>query len=357
MRFFKLITSLMLITCLVFISFSCTKGKESAQQNPPANTPSVSKDTAAVVNGTPIPISELRMSVSNLVRKNGMDEDKVDVFMAKVGPQILQQLIDGELLYQAARDGGFLASDEDVNSTYEQLSSRYDNLAKFQADMKTRGFTEASLKAYIRKQLSIQKYVEQTIVPKAVVPEETLRKAYDQNPQNFIQKEEVRASHILISSSASDPKEKRDEALAKAKKVAALAKAKGADFAELAKKYSDGPSGPSGGDLGFFSKGRMVKPFEDAAFSMKVNEVSDPILTQFGYHIIKVTDRHKSKTIPFEDVKDKIAKDLKNRMVNELVGKDLARLREKAQIQVLYEPPSPQEAPDDASPEQTGSPQ
>lgn len=358
MRFFKVTSALLLMmSFLVFTGFSCTKGKQSAPQASQTSTPSESTDAAAIVNGSSIPMSELRMVVSNLVKQNGMDVEKVDTLMAQFGSNVLKRLIDGELLFQAAQDGGFLASKEDVDSMYEKLASQYDDPAKFQSDMKTRGFTEASLKTYIQKQLSIQEYIEKTIVPKAIVPEETVRKAYDQNPQNFVQKEEVRASHILISSSASDPKEKRDAALKKAKKVAALAKAKGADFAELAKKYSDGPSGPSGGDLGFFSRGRMVKAFEDAAFSMKVNEVSDPILTQFGYHIIKVTDRHEGKTIPFEDVKAKLTKDLKSRMVNELVEKELAGLKEKAKIQILFKPPTPKEAPGEVAPGETGSPQ
>jgi len=88
----------------------------------------------------------------------------------------------------------------------------------------------------------------------------------------------VRASHILVSS------------LEEAKSVQAELKA-GKDFAELARKYSSCPSGKEGGDLGFFSKGQMVKEFDDAAFALKPGEVSAPVKTQFGYHLIKVTGR------------------------------------------------------------------
>lgn len=356
MRGIKYATGFTLITVLLLTGYACSKAEKSAQQTQPATaTSEIAEGTAAIVNGAAIPQSELETAVRNIVKQSGMGDENMDAFMGQFGPRILEQLIDAELLYQAARDGGYLASQEDVDRIYGQIAGRYEDPAKFKSEMEARGFTEASLKKNLERQLSIQKYIDETIVPKADVPEETVKEAYDQNPQNFTREEEIRASHILISSSESDPKEKKEEALKKAREVAKLAKAKGADFAELAKTYSEGPSGPSGGDLGFFSRGRMVKPFEDAAFAMKVNEVSDPVLTQFGYHIIKVTGHHDSTTIPYEEVKEKLAQDLKNRMVNELIGKELTRLREKAQIQVLFEPtePAPQEAPDSSAQEQT----
>ena len=85
----------------------------------------------------------------------------------------------------------------------------------------------------------------------------------------------------------------------------------------------------------------MVPAFEKAAFSMKVNEVSDPILTQFGYHIIKVTDRKEGSTASFEEAKEKLGQDLKNRMINELIGEKLSQLREEATIEILFTPTPP----------------
>ncbi|MCA9629349.1 MAG: peptidyl-prolyl cis-trans isomerase [Myxococcales bacterium] len=102
----------------------------------------------------------------------------------------------------------------------------------------------------------------------------------------------VTASHILIGykgAQRAKSDRSKEEAKKLADKIAKEAKAKGADFAALAKKYSEGPSAPRGGDLGPFSRGRMVKPFSDAAFDLKVGDVSDPVETPFGYHIIKRT--------------------------------------------------------------------
>jgi peptidyl-prolyl cis-trans isomerase C len=328
---------------LILFTYACSQGQQPTES-------AATSDAAAMVNGRSIPMSELQTAVRNVVMQNGMDGEQLDAFMGQFGPRILDQLIDGELLFQAAEKSEFKAAEEDIDNAFAELSGRYEVAEEFQAEMESRGFTEASLKGNIAKQLTIQKFVEGTIVSKAVVPEETIREAYDQNPQNFSSQEEVKASHILINSAQGDPQEKKDEALKKAKELAAKAKADGADFAELARTYSEGPSAPSGGDLGFFSRGRMVKQFDEAAFSMKVNEVSDPVLTQFGYHIIKVTDRKEGSTTSFEEAKDQLTQDLKNRMINELIGEKLSQLREEATIELLFTPAPPAAPGPESSP-------
>jgi peptidyl-prolyl cis-trans isomerase C len=338
------ITTTLTAVLLILFTYACSQGQQSTEpkstEAASSNDPAVA-DAAAMINGKSIPMSELQIAVRNVVMQNGMDAGQLDQFMGQFGPRILDQLIDGELLFQAAERGGYIAAKEDLDTAFAELSGRYDVPEEFQTEMETRGFTESTLKANISKQISIQKYIEENIVPQAVISEDVVREAYDQNPQNFAREEEVKASHILINSAEGDPQEKKDEALKKALEIAAKAKADGADFAELARTNSEGPSAPSGGDLGFFTRNRMVKPFEEAAFSMKVNEVSDPVLTQFGYHIIKVTDRKKGSTVSFEEAKEKLGKDLKNRMINELIGQNLSQLREKADIEVLFNPAPP----------------
>ena len=123
-----------------------------------------------------------------------------------------------------------------------------------------------------------------------------IRKRIEQRRNEQLQQqgggETVTASHILIGykgAQRAKSERSKEEAKKLADKVAKEAKAKDADFAALAKKYSEGPSAPRGGDLGPFSRGRMVKPFSDAAFALKVGDVSDPVETPFGYHVIKRT--------------------------------------------------------------------
>jgi peptidyl-prolyl cis-trans isomerase C len=109
----------------------------------------------------------------------------------------------------------------------------------------------------------------------------------------------------------------------------------GADFAELAKKHSADGSAQQGGDLNFFTRGQMVPPFDQAAFSMKPGEISDIVTTQFGYHIIKVTDRRAASTVPFEQVSARIKEFLAEQQKQKKADDFIQSLKQKAKIEVL----------------------
>lgn len=137
--------------------------------------------------------------------------------------------------------------------------------------------------------------------------EQTLRRFYDQNRDNFKTPERVRARHILVKT---QDKPGQEEALKKkAEDLLKQVKA-GGDFAELAKKNSDDTvSAQKGGDLDWFSRGQMVKPFEDAAFTLQPKQISDIVKSDFGFHIIQTTEKEVARTKPFEEVKDLIQKE------------------------------------------------
>lgn len=134
---------------------------------------------------------------------------------------------------------------------------------------------------------------------------------YEYNIGSFMDPKQVKARHILfkLGEDASEDEEKKIRDKAKA----VLEEARqGKDFAALARKYSEGPTKAKGGDLGYFSAGKMVKPFEDAAFKLKKGEISDPVRTRFGYHLIKVEDIKEERTKPLEEVRQKIVETLTN---------------------------------------------
>ncbi|WP_319762900.1 SurA N-terminal domain-containing protein [Maridesulfovibrio sp.] len=156
---------------------------------------------------------------------------------------------------------------------------------------------------------SVIKYLsftpEALAINETVSPEE-IKAYYDANKNDFQQESEVNARHILIAVDK-DASEK-DVAAAEKKIKKILAKAKsGQDFAKLAKKYSEGPSSTKGGELGWFSRGSMVKPFEEAAFALKKGEISEPVRTRFGWHLIKVEDVHEAGQKELDQVKDDIS--------------------------------------------------
>jgi len=150
--------------------------------------------------------------------------------------------------------------------------------------------------------------------------DEEINRSYQANINRFRHQEEREVSHILIKS----PKDASPEEAAAKRKIIEdiLAQAKsGADFAELAKKYSEDSTAVRGGSLGFFSKGRMVKPFEDAAFALQEGAVSDVVQTQFGFHILKLNQIKASGTTPLEEVKDQIIAQLKSQKLKNIVFK------------------------------------
>lgn len=130
---------------------------------------------------------------------------------------------------------------------------------------------------------------------------------YLANPKQFVQPEQVRAQHVLIKTEGRS----KEEARTLANHVLALAKKGDQEFAKLAKEFTEDPSGKdNGGDLGFFGRGAMVKPFEEAAFGLNAaGEVVGPVETQFGFHVIRLLERKAEATIPFEQIKEKLVRD------------------------------------------------
>ncbi len=147
------------------------------------------------------------------------------------------------------------------------------------------------------------------------VDEQELKKQYEQSIQQQAGKEERRASHILIESPAAAPAAEREKAKAKAVELLAAAKKAPDTFADLARKNSqDAGSAPAGGDLDFFARGAMVKPFADAAFALKKGDISDVVETEFGYHIIRLTDIRLPKQKTYEEMKPALETEIKQQL-------------------------------------------
>lgn len=151
-----------------------------------------------------------------------------------------------------------------------------------------------------------------TVGEKITIDDDAAKKYYDEHLDEFTKKEMRQARHILFRADENSTTEVHEQQRQKALDILALAK-EGQDFAQLAKEYSEGPSKGQGGDIGQFSRGQMVTSFEDAAFSLKLDEISDVVKTPFGYHIIKVEKIVPQSTTPFAEAKNNIAESLQNR--------------------------------------------
>lgn len=182
---------------------------------------------------------------------------------------------------------------------------------------------------------------------KVTVIEDDIREYYESNPEKFKSPKTVEARHILIKLDPNAKAEDVESARQRIETVLEMAK-QGQDFAELAKKYSEGPTKTKGGDLGAFRKETMVKPFADKAFSMKAGEISEPVRTRFGWHIIKVEKINPEKTTSLSEAKGDILKNLKADISKNLAydeaeavfdesfeGRDLDAIAEERNLKIL----------------------
>ena len=251
--------------------------------------------------------------------------------VSELKKNILEKLINHELLLQESRKAGVKVEAPEVKAQIDQMKSQYATEAEFKRALTMMGFAAADLESQIREGLEIRRFVNDRIANTITIPEKEIKASYDSHPQIFKRPESVHAGHILIkvdpAANATQKAEARQEIAMIAKKIK-----KGEDFTALAKTYSQGPSSTNGGDLGYFSRGQMVKPFETAAFALKPGEVSGIVETRFGYHIIKVFDKKPQTTIPYEDAKDRIAQYLKTREIQQQVNQYVDALKKKAAI-------------------------
>lgn len=169
------------------------------------------------------------------------------------------------------------------------------------------------------KETLLKSYALGKLLENVEITDEDLKNYYDNHKDNFKNNASVEASHILVEdeSVAKEIKEKLNN---------------GADFKELAKEYSNCPSKENGGNLGVFTKGQMVKEFEDAAFNMGVGEISDPVKTQFGYHIIKVTNKNDESVRTFEEAKPDIERLVRREKEKDLYKHTVERLYKKYNV-------------------------
>ena len=291
----------------------------------------------AKVNGTPITSGQVELELRNIVAQyqNNVPPDQLQQLQPKLRTQALENLINTELLFREADRKGITPSSEAINTELDGIISRFPSPEAFQQQMTKVGISREQMVKDIEQQLKVTALVKEALVAvETTVTDEEVSQFYQGNPDSFQSPEQVRAQHILLKVNANDAPEIKSQ---KRLELAGLGGKiqNGADFSKIAGEHSECPSKEQGGDLGFFERGSMVKPFEEAAFTLKVGEVSDIVETQFGYHLIKITDRKEARTVPLEEAREAIENYLKNTKEQEAVSSYIGTLREKAEIEYV----------------------
>ncbi len=294
-----------------------------------------SETKAAVVNGEVITKGELNREVNRFVQRYASQGRQISPEQIKeVEKEILKNMVNRELLYKESMNQGIKIDKKTVDNKFNQLKAGFPSSADYEKMLKEMDVTEKEIKSSIEQNLAVQELIDKKIAPTVVVTDKETRAFYDAHPEYFKKGEQVKASHILVKSDPLGKEEDKVKARKKIREIQDKVK-KGEDFAELAKKYSEGPSGARGGDLGYFSRGDMVKPFEEAAFKLKAGEVSDIVVTKFGYHIIKVFDKKPASTITYKEAKPKITNFMKREKIRDEVNNHIEKLRKAAKIETF----------------------
>jgi len=251
---------------------------------------------------------------------NGVEISKDAVYealLAADGGQTLSSMIDEELVRQAAEEAGVEATDADVDALMDDIRGQFASEDEFLSTLAMYGMTEEGLEEQMRLEALLNKLLE----PQTDVTDEEVQAYYDENAASLEEPEQVKASHILVAT-----KEEAEQIRSEL--------AGGADFAMVAAEKSlDTGTFDSGGDLGFFAKGAMEEAFETAAFALEVGQLSEPVETSNGFHIIQVTEKKAAYMPTFEEKKEEIRETLVEREITELSTTWFEERRANADVQ------------------------
>lgn len=306
------------------------KGAESKAPEAPSYTGPIAR-----VNGVEVPRDDFERQMERTrSRFQRAGREIRPPLEQRLKENIIRKLIDDVLIAQKAKAEGVVVTPEELDEKFNEHKARFGNEKAFESFLERTGQSIDDVKGDLEKNLLREKLFAKLMGDEEPT-EEDAKKYFEENKTKYKQREQVRASHILLKVSKTDPPEVREQKKKKAEELLALAKKPGADFAALAKEHSEGPTASRGGDLGAFSRGRMVKPFEDAAFAAKPGEVIGPVETQFGFHIIKVFEKIPERQRTFDEVKDSILTSLKARAKSKATRDLLRKLKEEAKVEVL----------------------
>ncbi len=330
--------------CLCFVGAIAAAQEKTTpaikQTTPPAPAPPPAPNTGdpvvARVLGEPITEKEVLGVINQIASQQPISADQMQNRNTLFYKEALENLVSQTLLKHEGQEMKIDVDPGKVDEQYKGLASRFPNEEQFRQAIQKQGFTDADVRRTIRDSLMLQQVIADTVkdVPAPTEPE--MKKFYDENPKYFEQPEQVHAAHILLRV---DPKATPEQKAEIRKKIEALRsdiENKKITFTDAAKQNSQDPgSAPKGGDLGFFGRDQMVKPFADAAFTAKPGTLSPVVETQFGYHLIQVIETRPPGKKDYESSKKDIAAFLDRKAKEQALQKHIEALKAKSPVEKL----------------------
>lgn len=316
---------------------SAQEDASGGSQQESAGDPIQVSEAVARINGELVSREEFESVVqSNIARYEAQSGES---FNQEQRPQLERQVLDGlvtrTILEQEAERLDISVTDERFSETLDQFKQQFPDEQGYQTALDQQGFTEAEFETELRRQMVIEQLIRSQVYDQVEVSDEEMREFYDNNPQYFQQDDQVAARHIIFTTEGVEESERA--ALQEELEGIRQEIVDGADFAEMAREHSQGPTATNGGDLGTFGRGQMVPEFENVAFDLEVGEISEVIETQFGYHILQVTERVAPQTQSYEEAQERIRQFLTEEERNSGAQDYVTELREEAEVEELVD--------------------
>ncbi len=308
-------------------------GDESEGESGSSELPFEATGTVAVVNGNEITADEYNEQAKKM--SQGMPGKMPYPVAKRFKTRTLDQLIERHLIDKKIDEAGIEVTDEEISKEFkrvkDRLSKQIPEGKDFQWFLDRQNMSEDEFKNRISKQLRLEKLLKNR--DGISVSDEEAKKYYQNNKSEFEKKERVKARHILVKTGPDAGSDKIESAKKKAQGIAEEARSGDKEFAKLAEEKSEGPSARRGGDLGYFTKEKMMPTFSEKAFSMKEGEISDPVKTDQGFHVIKKEGTKSAETTSYEDAKEDIVRKLERKQLKSAMKGFVKELKKDADIQ------------------------
>jgi parvulin-like peptidyl-prolyl isomerase len=249
--------------------------------------------------------------------------------------EAMDLMIEQELVKQAAEQEGITGDPTEVDKQIAELRDVFDTDEQFQMKLEGDGYTKESYRRHVERMAAAKVYLDRIRADAADVRDAEVEQFYEDNEDRLTLPEQVRVRHILLTWKPMGTQDDRAAIRKQMEPILERARA-GEDFAALAREFSeDSATKGNGGDTGFFYRGTMVPAFEQIAFSLQPGEVSDPVDTVFGVHILKLEGRQEARLLPLEEVREQLRDHVREEKMEAAVDAKVDELRAAADVQVL----------------------
>ncbi len=288
---------------------------------------------AARVGDAEILLADLDLSVNQYVMSYRLSPDS-SISIVDIQRTVLERMITVHLASQHAREKGVAATEEDVEARIATVRAELGSPADFRLYLTVNNMTESKLREQMARQISAEKLLQQEVIDHVSVAESDIKSYYKENREKMMGPEKVRARHIFVRLRPEMTEEERDAARKKIDDAKARLDA-GEEFAELALAMSEDPAATSGGELGWIARGSVSGAFEVVAFSLPRNEISEVVVTDYGYHIIQVLESQEAGIMSLEEARASIEHEVLEEKRRVAVQRYLAGLRADTEVQTF----------------------